>query len=545
MSGGMPAKEIVKDIRHGVGDRYGAEKLVELCKLLPDRNAAGFRISSLLKLADTKANKPGMNLLHFVALEAVKKDQSLLSFPSQLGHVGSASRAEEQLKEADDEVEGMRMSSQALMEFFCEDDGTQLEEACMVFHLFCHRFQRAVKGVKSQNSTYRQRLTNSNCPAQSKSGSSSVHESNNTCGPLSDRDTTTKTKLQSSTEEVPSQPQTKHRPTAKISAGISLPEASLTKEGETGMVLTPVEEDWMPSSQPEFSHSQPVEASALPAAGKETARSFSRVGETLECHTLVKGLRSYEILSPTNSPLPRPTPSLCSKWKKEREVDLNEGIEPRSEASKEEARTVKTPVRSGIGAKRGFVSRKVPSNSKGIPRVRSKTEPSNEASSTVNPPLPTRLSIPRSSSARSSPSVRPAVAQVEVKRSTSMQEKTANESQIPEKSTLTRSSSDRTPHEKVFGSTQLAFIRGASTRVSKRVAPNSETQLPSQSRTANSPSSATAKTIRTAVISAARSKTAKTTTCGAASPANPKTPVTSRIPSLKMPRSTAAQPLWR
>lgn len=31
-------------------------------------NAAGYRISSLLKLADTKANKPGMNLLHFVAM---------------------------------------------------------------------------------------------------------------------------------------------------------------------------------------------------------------------------------------------------------------------------------------------------------------------------------------------------------------------------------------------------------------------------------------------------------------------------------------------
>lgn len=32
-----PAKEIVEDIRKGVGDRYGAEKLVELCKLLPDK----------------------------------------------------------------------------------------------------------------------------------------------------------------------------------------------------------------------------------------------------------------------------------------------------------------------------------------------------------------------------------------------------------------------------------------------------------------------------------------------------------------------------
>lgn len=32
-----PAKEIVEDIRKGAGDRYGAEKLAELCKLLPDK----------------------------------------------------------------------------------------------------------------------------------------------------------------------------------------------------------------------------------------------------------------------------------------------------------------------------------------------------------------------------------------------------------------------------------------------------------------------------------------------------------------------------
>lgn len=31
-------------------------------------NAVGFKLSSLLSLADTKANKPGMNLLHFVAM---------------------------------------------------------------------------------------------------------------------------------------------------------------------------------------------------------------------------------------------------------------------------------------------------------------------------------------------------------------------------------------------------------------------------------------------------------------------------------------------
>uniref|UniRef100_A0A096MAS0 FH2 domain-containing protein 1-like n=1 Tax=Poecilia formosa TaxID=48698 RepID=A0A096MAS0_POEFO len=894
----MPAKEIIEDIRHGVGDRYGAEKLAELSKLLPDSeeecrlrrfcgeqsclgepdlfmlllvevpsfrlrldamilqqefdpaltslcvaarclreaarellscpelhsilrlvlkagnymnaggysgNAAGFRISSLLKLADTKANKPGMNLLHFVAMEAVKKDQSLLSFPSQLGHVGSASRlceeavlddlaklksrvaelktnveneteikqqtqsflerADERLKEADDEVEGMRMSSQALMEFFCEDDSTfKLEEACKVFHLFCHRFQRAVQEneerdlkeqkrlerqreivekrrslavctgldlglslarephcqenqdelerlleknlnytwnrrslrtadsrrfmhhmqndthfssssilksfpvlgssptstgyhsnsssdhetsailcsspetdggcspfdqesvlergirtskqrmeavkdshvavfsssqhgksftmkqygpesitysphdqlkttghkekadfspenmtlnsssiesvavstntsaqrVKSQTSAYRRRPSNSNCSTQSKSGSSSVHESNNGCGTLSDRNTKTGTKLQSSAEEVSFQPQTKYSPTVKISATTSVPDASLT-EG----VLTAVKEDWMPSSLPEFGHSQPEEASDLPTADKETARSFPRVGETLECHTLVKGLRSYETLTPPTSPLPRPSPSLCSKWRKERDVNLHVGIAPVSIASKEDARTVKTLMRSGIGTKRGFVSRTLPSNSSGLPRVHSKTEPSNGAPAPANLPLPARPSIPRSASVRSSSSVRPTTAQAEAKRSTSTQERITNESQITEKSALTRRSSDRTPQEKVCGSTQSTFIRGAPTRVSKRVAPNSECQLPSQSRTASSPSSATAKNIRTAVISAACSKSAKTTTCAANSPANPKTPAASRIPGLKMPRAATAQPLWR
>ncbi|XP_014897458.1 FH2 domain-containing protein 1 [Poecilia latipinna] len=55
-------------------------------------NAVGFKLSSLLSLADTKANKPGMNLLHFVAMEAKKKDEKLLKFPENLQHVQSAAR---------------------------------------------------------------------------------------------------------------------------------------------------------------------------------------------------------------------------------------------------------------------------------------------------------------------------------------------------------------------------------------------------------------------------------------------------------------------
>lgn len=31
-------------------------------------SAIGFRMTSLLKLVDTKANKPGMNLMHYVSM---------------------------------------------------------------------------------------------------------------------------------------------------------------------------------------------------------------------------------------------------------------------------------------------------------------------------------------------------------------------------------------------------------------------------------------------------------------------------------------------
>ncbi|KAM9173807.1 FH2 domain-containing protein 1-like [Pangshura tecta] len=184
-----PVQQIVADLRAGTGALYGAEKLLDLCKMLPDADevrklrafqgpwsqlsdaeafslllvgvpsyarrlellvlkeeffpqlnslkssiqilieaawellgceelhviirlvlragnymntggyaghAAGFGMASLLRLADTKANKPGMDLLHFVAMEAERKDRSLLDFPSKLEHVGLASRIQGQ-----------------------------------------------------------------------------------------------------------------------------------------------------------------------------------------------------------------------------------------------------------------------------------------------------------------------------------------------------------------------------------------------------------------------------------------------------------------
>lgn len=870
----MPPQEIVEDIKKGAGDRYGAEKLTELCKLLPDSdeesclrrfsgehsclgepdlfmlllvqvpsfrlrldamilqqefdpavtslcvaarclreaarellscpelhsilrlvlkagnymnaggyagNAAGFRISSLLKLADTKANKPGMNLLHYVAMEAVKKDQSLLCFPGQLVHVGLASRlcmesvledlsklksrvvtlkadiqsepeiqqhtqflemAEERLKEVEDEMEGMRMSSQALVDFFCEDDNSfKLEEACKVFHMFCLRFQRAVqenteRELKEQKRIERQRemvekrrsvaictgldlglnlardpqnpdnqdeleklleknlcytwsrrsLRNANtrkhyfqndkvrrhnsfaikhfpelgssptsnsCHSNSSSDpeTTTAHcsspDTDGTCSPVDhehildvrvrtseescsksehERYSTVRkretdsvssglcghskdTKTCIANEQIPalktgflsssltnsaaippfqseSQVQTLSHPIvngnetlknnksltkndtkigqlqnrkldlqSETSAYISEVHSCLQTEVPTPAVLpditkltnpkvafTPMEDNWIPSSLPELTHSQPEECSHLPNQEQETVKPYSRVGEMLECHTLVKGLRSYDALSPPSTPPPRPAPSLCSKWRKEREVDIRDRAPVGSPASKEEAGTLKIPMRSGVAAKRGLVSRASPTNSTGIPRVRPKTERSNGAATATNSSTANR-SV-RTLSMRMSP-VSKSVPVVDIKRSNSTREKmqaTRNEPQTPTKPTQIRRPSD--PSEKMSVSNQSAFIRGSPLRVTKRLAPNTETQIPTPPQASN-PSSTIAKTIRTTVISAARSKTAKTTSPAKQVETNSKIPSPSRIPSAKIARPTSAQPLWK
>lgn len=320
--------------------------------------------------------------------------------------------------------------------------------------------------------------------------------------------------------------------------------AALTTSTDGEALSTTLTEKWIPSSLPEFSQSQPEEYSDLPSRDQEATKSFSRVGEMVECHTLVKGLRSYDALSPPSSPVPRPASSLCSKWRKEREVDLQERATPGSPKSKEEPRTKKTPVRSGIGGKRGLVSRAGHSSNTGIPRVRSKTEASSSAPTSTHPSNQSRLSSPRSVSMRSSPVSRPTTVQTDMKRSNNTQERTVSETHTPGKPSLNIRSSDRSLSERSSVSSQPAFIRGSPLRVSKRLAPNSETQVPSQARTAHSPISVTAKTIRTTVISSARNKTAKTES-KSPSPASSKIPTGSRIPGAKVPRAATAQPLWR
>ncbi|XP_066444663.1 FH2 domain-containing protein 1-like isoform X2 [Eleutherodactylus coqui] len=149
-------------------------------------SAMGFRMGSLLRLADTKANKPGMNLMHFVAREAERNNGSLLSFPEKLPHISQASRITSQEVENDLEalsqklkgtreslrdqpdlrhdiapflqvaevelcevlcaLQSMRDARRALMDYFCEDESTfRLEEMCLVFTTFCAKFMSALQ----------------------------------------------------------------------------------------------------------------------------------------------------------------------------------------------------------------------------------------------------------------------------------------------------------------------------------------------------------------------------------------------------------------
>lgn len=150
-------------------------------------NAAGFEMMSLVKLADIRANKPGMNLIHYVALEAEKKNSKLLKFPDTMVNLEEAAKVSieslksdvsglsekvsricqqvetggEDIKEQMEEflkyaklvvenieqdisnLENVRIS---LAEFLCEDLQTfKLEECFKVFHNFCQRFKTAVE----------------------------------------------------------------------------------------------------------------------------------------------------------------------------------------------------------------------------------------------------------------------------------------------------------------------------------------------------------------------------------------------------------------
>lgn len=261
----------------------------------------------------------------------------------------------------------------------------------------------------------------------------------------------------------------------------------------------------------------------------ERERLYTRVGETLECHTLVKGLRSYEVLSPTGQ---RAAPSHCSKWKKELETEERDGVSlPQSKDAP------KTPSKSP--SKRGLVSQSGPCNNSGIPRARPKPEPSSAEGPATS--RGSRLTLSRSVSVRASPVTRQSSnMQVELKRSISTKDKASAQCDPVVRQNCQPTEKPSQEHNKTPPSSHQPFVRGSPLRVTKRFAPHAESQSPVQTRTIHSPTAATnTKAIRAAVINAAKAKTAK----NADTMPSKATPGT-RTTGPKIPRP-ATQPMWR
>ncbi|CAH1267428.1 INF2 [Branchiostoma lanceolatum] len=150
-------------------------------------NAAGFRLHSLLRLVDTRANKPKMNLMHFVVQEAEEKDPAILTFPDDMKHLEEAARLSmeglsseiqqlmtglhrlhKQLSNSEDDVKeqfqtfveramvsvcelqkelgSIKQLARKLAVHFCEDPNCfQLEECLQIFKTFCERVKTAHK----------------------------------------------------------------------------------------------------------------------------------------------------------------------------------------------------------------------------------------------------------------------------------------------------------------------------------------------------------------------------------------------------------------
>ncbi|XP_065209614.1 inverted formin-2 isoform X2 [Planococcus citri] len=151
-------------------------------------NAAGVKLSSLQKLTDIRANKPGMNLIHYVAMQIEKKRKDLMRFTDDMSALEDAAKttveqlqnevqalenriqkikkqvelpsteneikdqmrdflkiAEQEVSTLQHDLRELEMVRKTLADFFCEDPATfKIEECFKIFHVFCVKFKQAV-----------------------------------------------------------------------------------------------------------------------------------------------------------------------------------------------------------------------------------------------------------------------------------------------------------------------------------------------------------------------------------------------------------------
>ncbi|CAH1777295.1 unnamed protein product [Owenia fusiformis] len=155
-------------------------------------DAAGFKLASLLRLTETRANKPRMTLMHYVVMQAEKKNPKLLDFSQPLKYLKDASLvsfdnltteisgldtkvtsiadqlnqtspefqaqmqdflkyAKSEMHELQEDLKEMEELRVELADFFCEDTSTfKLEECLKTLQTFCLKFKKAIEENKQR-----------------------------------------------------------------------------------------------------------------------------------------------------------------------------------------------------------------------------------------------------------------------------------------------------------------------------------------------------------------------------------------------------------
>ncbi|KAJ7363371.1 hypothetical protein OS493_011659 [Desmophyllum pertusum] len=159
-------------------------------------NAVAFKINSLLKIVDTRANKPRMNLMHFLVHVAEEKREKVLQFPDDMKHLDKAvklsvdniteevknlksklnelekamktgpkditsqfsefvevrsnhKRCFKKAKKLDEGIAEIYNLTKQLALYFCEDEGKlKLQELLALFKTFCDQLVKAKKVEK-------------------------------------------------------------------------------------------------------------------------------------------------------------------------------------------------------------------------------------------------------------------------------------------------------------------------------------------------------------------------------------------------------------
>ncbi|XP_026739252.1 inverted formin-2 [Trichoplusia ni] len=184
--------------------------------------AAGVKLSSLQKLPDIRANKPGVTLMHYVAMQAEKKNKELIHFADDTRVLEEAAKAsveqlhneiktlanriqglkkeillpstqhdikeqmgdflhvaEQEVSALNKDMEEVESIRKQLAEFFCEDPVSfKLEECFKMFVWFCSKFRSAVADNERRRANEEQaaarRRARDLAAARVKTGSGSV-----------------------------------------------------------------------------------------------------------------------------------------------------------------------------------------------------------------------------------------------------------------------------------------------------------------------------------------------------------------------------------